>query len=107
MPLIKHHIAQITIDFSNSMIEAVIKQLKYRYLKTDEFDSLEHLTECVNEAIIIYNNRPRKIHLGKTPLQVLHGDMPCKTELAELMDNMRQKRLEENRAFNCLRVLCS
>ena len=105
MPHITHQIAQITIDFSNSMIESVIKQLKYRYLKTDEFESIEQLTDFVYEAIIIYNNRPRKIHLGKTPLQILNEDEQCKTELKTLMEQLREKRIEENKEFKCLKVM--
>ncbi len=104
-PKIKHKIAQKNIPYSNSMIEAVIKQLKYRYLKKKEFDSIEGLIEALSNVVEIYNNRPRKIHLGKTPLQVLYGDEVDVADYANLKEQTRKERIEENRNFNCLKHL--
>jgi hypothetical protein len=102
-PNIKHKIAQKNIPFSNSMIESVIKQLKYNYLKKKEYDSLEELREAINTAIEIFNHRPRKIHLGKTPIQVLHGDEVDLKEFTALKEQVRKERIEENRNFNCMK----
>jgi predicted restriction endonuclease len=104
-PTIKYKIAQKNIPYSNSMIEAVIKQLKYRYLNKKEFDTIEELIEAFTIAVEVYNNRPRKIHLGKTPLQVLNGDEVNLAEYAALKEQTRTERLEENRNFNCLKHL--
>jgi len=104
-PNIKHKIAQLNIPYSNSMIEAVIKQLKYRYLKKKEFDSIEELIEALTIAIEIYNNRPRKIHLGKTPLQVLDSDEVDLAKYAALKKQVRKERIEENQNFSCLKSL--
>ena len=86
------------------MVEAVIKQLKYRYLKKKEFDSLDELTNALNIAVETYNHRPRKIHLGKTPLQVLNGDEVDVSEYAQLKELTRMQRIEENKNFNCLKA---
>ncbi len=104
-PNINYKIAQKNIPYSNSMIEAAIKQLKFRYLTKKEFDSIEELTLAIANAVEIYNNRPRKIHLGKTPLQVLNGDEVNLADYAELKEQTRKKRIEENRNFNCLKHL--
>jgi len=103
-PNIKHKIAQLNIPYSNSMIEAAIKQIKYRYLKKREFDSLEELSTALAIAVEQYNNRPRKIHLGKTPLQVLAGDEQDVWEFKAIREQFRQQRLEENRQFKCLKT---
>ena len=103
-PNIKHKIAQKNIPYSNSMVEALIKQLKYRYLKKKEFDSMDELTNALNIAVETYNHRPRKIHLGKTPLQVLSGDEVDVTEYAQLKELTRLQRIEENKNFNCLKA---
>lgn len=106
-PNIKHKIAQKNIPYSNSMIESIIKQLKYRYLQKKEFNSLEELTKALTIAVEAYNNRPRKIHLGKTPLQVLNGDEVDLADYAVLKEQTRMERIEENRNFNCLKHLYS
>jgi putative transposase len=103
-PAIKHKIAQQDIPHSNSMVEAVIKVLKYRHLKNRHFKNLNQLKKALAKAVQEYNNRPRKIHLGKTPLEVLSGDFPDTNELRELKVQARQKRLEQNRNFNCLKA---
>jgi|GEM_PF-3791552 putative transposase len=103
-PNIKHKIAQLNIPYSNSMIEAAIKQLKYRYLKKKEFDTITGLSAAIKIAIEEYNNRPRKIHLGKTPLQVLAGEEQDIWEFNEFKEQNRKRRLEENRQFKCLKI---
>ena len=48
---------------------------------------------------------PRKIHLGKTPLQVLDGDEVDLAEYATLKKQVRKERIEENQSFSCLKSL--
>lgn len=101
---IDHRIAQIDIPYSNSMIEAIIKQLKYRYLKNKIFDNIYELEKALIKAVYDYNNRPRKMHLGKTALEILHGHEQGIDELRELKEQARLKRLEENQSFNCMKA---
>ena len=67
-------IAQKDIHFSNNMIEAFNKTLKYRHLFPNNiatFEGLEkHLVKCIPE----YNNiRPHWAHKYLTPAQVYFG----------------------------------
>lgn len=101
---IDHRIGQITIDFSNSMIESVIKQIKYRFLKKKTFKNFEELSSALNTAVENYNTRPRKMHLGKTALEVFNGQETDLSELKERKEQARLKRLEDNRIFNCLKA---
>lgn len=104
MPNITHEIAQKDIKQSNSMIEAINKQLKYRYFSKKEYDSINEFVADCKLAIETYNNRPRKLHLGNTPLQVLTG---CEVDLVEYQLHKiqtRQERIEENRNFNCMKT---
>lgn len=101
---INGQIAQKDITYSNSMIESIIKQLKYRYLTKFTFDSVEELISELNNAIVEYNNRPRKLHFGQTPMQVLNGHEIHIEEYNLLKENAREERIEENRNFNCLKA---
>ena len=63
-PVIKHAIAQLDIEFSNSMIEAANKQLKYRFLYHKQIQNYEALQKYVKEAIEDFNNRPHRVLNG-------------------------------------------
>jgi putative transposase len=52
---IRKLIAQVDIVFSNSMIEAVNKILKYRYIFRTPIPNLDHLNETIAAAIGDYN----------------------------------------------------
>jgi hypothetical protein len=72
-PTIRHLIAQRDISFSNSMIEAANKQLKYRFLYHKQIYDFFALLNYIVEAIEDYNNRPHDVLNGLTPLEVLDG----------------------------------
>lgn len=103
-PNIDHRVAQLSIEGSNSMIESVIRQLKYLYLKKWVYGSLKELIADLNVAINEYNNRPKKIHLGKTPWQVLFGDEQDVEEFKALKKMHLRRRIDENREFKCLKA---
>jgi len=69
-------ITQKDIIFSNSMVEASHKILKYRFLFHHEIPSGDALTKHLEYSITVYNNiRPhgsRELN-GLTPLQRLNG----------------------------------
>jgi putative transposase len=102
---IKHKIAQLDISSSNSMIESVIKQLKYRYLKNEIYKSAEDLEKGMVKAIYEYNNRAKIIHMGKTPQEILGGHEINFSEWEDYKFAIRQNRLKENRNFNCLKAM--
>ena len=72
-PSIQHLIAQKDIQFSNSMIEAANKNLKYRFLYHQQIPDIEALRKYLALAVEDYNNRPHAVLRGLTPLEVLHG----------------------------------
>src|ERR1035438_10911202 len=72
-PKISHVIAQVDIHFSNSMIEAANKQLKYRFLYHQKINDSSKLDEYVEKAVSDFNNRPHNVLNGLTPIKVLQG----------------------------------
>lgn len=84
-------IAQKDISFSNSMVEAVNKILKYNYLFPFEIKSLQHLLKQLEFAIYDYNiKRPHFALKGSTPFEAFNNTpwdtslMPIQFELARL-----------------------
>ena len=72
-PKINHIIAQTEIHFSNSMIEAANKQLKYRFLYHQKIKDYCSLDQYLKKAIEDFNHRPHAILNGLTPIEVLQG----------------------------------
>ena len=66
-------VAQVDVSFSNSMIEAVNKIIKYRYLFRKPIPDLDHIPETVSAAIADYNSRPHYAHHGLSPNEVHNG----------------------------------
>jgi hypothetical protein len=65
--LIQHKVAQRDIIFSNSMIEAVNKNVKYYHFFPENFSCFEEALKKVPTLIDQYNNRSTKPRHGLTP----------------------------------------
>jgi transposase InsO family protein len=100
-PFLTHLVAQRDIEFSNSMIEAANKQLKYRFLYHQYIPHHEALIKYIEQAILDYNNRPRDILLGLTPLEVLNGKEVDITVLQQQIANAKSIRMTENKKAKC------
>jgi putative transposase len=100
-PKINHVIAQADIHFSNSMIEAANKQLKYRFLYHQKINDYSILNEYVNKAILDFNNRPYAVLNGLTPIEVLQGKRYNKEIQNNLLSIAKQKRIHENQKMKC------
>jgi len=100
-PAINHLIAQRDIDFSNSMIEAVNKQLKYRFLYHHPIANHAALIKYLQQAVQDYNNRPHQVLHGLTPLEVLDGKTFDKDACQQQMVLARNARLAENKKIQC------
>lgn len=62
------------IQFSNSPVEAIHKIIKGRYLKNKEFETLQGLSNFLQNAIKDYNYlRPHYKHFPKTPAEVYYN----------------------------------
>ncbi|MCR9143374.1 MAG: DDE-type integrase/transposase/recombinase, partial [bacterium] len=74
----KKLVAQVDIDFSNSMVEAVNKVLKYQFLfpKGSRLRTGNDLRRALEIEIERYNNRPQFVLHGLTPREVLAGRIP-------------------------------
>jgi len=95
-------IAMRDIEFSNSMIEAVNRVIKYRYLRYQNITTIKALSEAVLLAVADYNNKCPHIGIkGLTPLQVLQAGRVYKVDFSEKIKAAMKNRIEENRRANC------
>lgn len=95
-------IAQKDIVFSNSMIEAVNKQMKYAYLFTRDFSDFNHVVKFLKEfAIDDYNNKPHYALYGLTPYEVYNGERPDRLMFHERIKEACKQRLIDNADFQC------
>jgi transposase InsO family protein len=100
-PSVQHLIAQVDVEFSNSMIEAANKQLKYHFLYHKHIADLSNLKKYVKDAVEDYNNRPHHVLNGLTPLEVLNGQSPDHKLYKNEMIHSRMKRVVENKKISC------
>ena len=78
---IKKIIAQRDIIFSNSMVEAVNKIVKYRSLFLENIPDIHALQRHLEKFVPVYNDiRPHCSLKGLTPSEVLEGLRPDNTE---------------------------
>jgi hypothetical protein len=100
-PKINHVIAQVDIHFSNSMIEAANKQLKYRFLYHQKINDYSRLGEYIEKAILDFNYRPHAVLHGLTSIEVLQG----KRYNTEMQNNLlwiaKRTRILENQKMKC------
>ena len=94
-------IAQKDIHFSNSMIEAVNKQMKYNFLFRQELLDLAHTQRYLKTAVEQYNHRPHSALFGFTPYEVFHGKIPDKAFFKPQMEQAKALRKTENQALSC------
>ena len=100
-PRLTHLIAQRDIEFSNSMIEAVNKHLKYRFLYHQYIPDHAALIKYIEQAIEDYNNRPHNVLNGLTPLEVLNEKFFDKDACQQQMLLARTARITENKKNKC------
>lgn len=100
-PKIRHVIAQVDIHYSNSMIKAANKQLKYRFLYHQKINDFSHLKGCLTKAILDFNHRPHSVLNGFTPMEVLQGKTYDKESQNNLLSLSIQRRISENQQLKC------
>jgi putative transposase len=100
-PTLQHIIAQHDVEFSNSMIEAANKNLKYRFLYHKHIADFNSLCQYLPQAIEDYNNRPHDVLSGLTPLEVLSGKKFDKTSSSQQMQIAKNIRIKENKQQKC------
>jgi transposase InsO family protein len=94
-------VAQKDIVFSNSMIEAVNKRMKYDFLFRTELLDFEQTSRYLETAVEQYNNRPHSALFGLTPKEVFNGAKPDKNLFKEQKKQAKLLRKEENKTLSC------
>ena len=95
---VKKLIARVDVSFSNSMIEAVNKILKYQYLFRKPIPDLEHLHDTVACAVLDYNARPHYALRGLTPDAACQGKVFDEAEYRQRLQLARKQRLLANQS---------
>lgn len=97
-------IAQIDVEFSNSMIEALFRSLKHRWLYVLSLPTFEAVCRAVDEYLNDHNNKiPHYALGGAMPLEVFSGTWTQESQLllAEAAAMATFQRLEFNRSQKC------
>jgi transposase InsO family protein len=98
---ITKQIAQLDIIESNSMIETVIKQLKYHHIYPKNYITPTHFINDIDVIVNAQINRPLGVLNGLTPTEVLHGNLPNENSYKNEIDRSRKNRLIVNRIDQC------
>lgn len=100
--IVNKYVAQKDIPFSNSMVEAVNKRMKYDYLFTRDFTGFKHVLQYLNKyAISNYNNKPHSALFGLTPFEVFNGKQPDPFMFRDKIKEAGKQRLITNSGFKC------
>lgn len=99
----KKLVAQSDIIFSNSMVEAVNKRIKYDYLFTRDILDIADAQKFLDWAVLNYNNKPHTALFGLTPHEVFNGIVPDKDIFKQDIQLAAKNRREINIEQDCLR----
>jgi len=102
---IRHQVAQIDIQFSNSMIESFFHQLKNRYLYYKDIITVESLRKHVDFYVHEHNETIPFLALnGATPVQVYENASALEKDRQKELDLVKfaiQRRINYHRSLNC------
>jgi transposase InsO family protein len=94
---LKHLLVQTDVIFSNSMIEAANKTLKYRYLFRFVIPDYSALPVAMGNAVVDYNARPHYASKGLTPNQVQAGVVFDTEAYRQALARAHLERIKQNR----------
>ncbi len=95
-------IAQKDISFSNSMVEAVNKRIKYDFLYWQYFPNFSSLERYLPKLIAQYNEKPHSALFGFTPKEVFNGCIPSRQNFSALIAHHKTKRVAKNTEASCV-----
>ena len=99
---IKKLIAQKDISFSNSIVEAMNKILRYQYLYLHDIPDIEILRKHLEHYVPMYNEvRPHCSLDGLTPFEALNYDGLAQDEILEGFLQAKKNRILINRQHSC------
>lgn len=93
------------VTFSNSMIEAANKNIKYRFLYHQSIADHQDLCKYVSLAVEDFNNRPHDVLAGLTPLEVLKGKTVNNVSIHQKMMLAKATRIDENKKVSCCNII--
>ncbi|EMO55064.1 DDE-type integrase/transposase/recombinase [Leptospira noguchii] len=99
--LIQKLIAQVDILFSNSMVEALNKIMKYQFLFPKKLSSLQEVIQTLELAVLEYNSRPSGVLFGYSPKEVLEGALPDPLRFSNQIKLAAEKRPNINKIDAC------
>ena len=101
-----HKVAQRDVIFSNSMIEAFNKTLKYEFLFPKTINTGTELIKIIGEAILIYNNRRPQWSLdGNTPSETFSGNPLGFSKYKASFEGQKTLRLIQNKQNTCRKCI--
>ena len=98
---INHQKALLDVHYSNSLIEAHNKLLKYNYLYNMTVRDPNHLNETLRWVIADYNNRPHVSLDGLSPNEACENKVISKPELSKYIQQQTGKRKISNQLDRC------
>lgn len=101
---ISHLIAQKTVTFSNSMIEAFNRTLKHQFLYPNHPNSKKQLEIILQESIETYNNQKLQMNLGGNTLnETFYGKTINLSNYSKNFQAQKVLRIEQNRKSMCIK----
>jgi putative transposase len=100
-PVLQHIIAQADVQFSNSMVEHAIKELKYHFLYHRQISNIEQLNRLLPVYIENDIGRPRAVLKGLTPAEALSCQQPESQCYAQESRKAAENRKIGNRKVKC------
>lgn len=95
-------VAQSDIIFSNSMVEAVNKRMKYDFLFTTNLLNVSQVNKYLTWAVRKYNNKPHSSLYGLTPVEVFGGMVPDRHLFQPAIKMATYKRRKTNINQECM-----
>jgi uncharacterized protein YneF (UPF0154 family) len=101
--IIRRVLAQVDVQYSNSMIEAFWRQLKNQWLYLNTLDNIGTVRRLIQFYVQQHNSViPHSAHRGQTPDEMYFGTgQAIPEQLAKQQLDARQQRLATNRATTC------
>ena len=109
LPQVKLLEARKDVDYSNSMIEAFNKHIKYSYLFREPIYMFEGLRTFLDKAMNDYILKPRPVLKGRTPLEAFE-QTPYPLSKEKWKDHCRkakEERIKFNKTNFCSNSKCS
>ncbi len=104
---LKHIVAHVDVDYSNSMVEAANKTLKYSSLLLEKIRDHEHLETFLPGLKTKMNNTMMTVLKGLTPQEVF-DNKTYEDVYGGIQQNIsRIERIKRNKKINCCKLINS